>query len=251
MGSGPRRFRFRFMAGQSRQARQGLKGRAAQLLSRLACDGRAWKRAFMPAANPADTLRSLLQRPGPDASEIRALLDGLTLADTITAVRALSGAKLQGALWRAVAANEPIRVADLVPADCPAMKPVVFHGKNSLPAFSHFLKICFRPRPPEFAKILWGYNETSIKNLIGPGYYVVRDTPGEPLGGAAFDYREVPRERLPSWPEIRPNDVGLSRFIYNGTVDFMRRVSRIVFIGSATRSGRELGNYFVLARELD
>lgn len=205
----------------------------------------------MPDVNPADTLRSLLQRPSPDAAEIRALLDGLSLADTITAVRALSGTKLQGALWRAAAANATITVADLVPADHPVMKPVVFHGKNSLPAFSNFQKICFRPRPAEFSHMLWGYNETSIRNIIGPGYYVVHDTPGDTLGGAAFDYREIPGDRLPSWPEIRPNDIGLSRFIYNGTVDFMRRVSNIVFIGSATRLHRELGSYFVLARQLD
>lgn len=205
----------------------------------------------MAEDDPGATLRSLLERPSPDASQIGAFFDALRLGETIAAVRALSGAKLQSALWRAVARNAPVTVADLVPQDYPAMKPVVFHGKNSLPVFSHFQKICFRPRPAEFSHTLWGYNETSIRGVIGPGYYVVRDTPRDPLGGAAFDYRELPRDRLPSWPEIRANNVGLSRFIYNGTVDFVRRVSNLVFIGSATRLHRELGNYFVLARELD
>ena len=62
---------------------------------------------------------------------------------------------------------------------------------------------------------------------------------------------DIPAERLPSWPELRRNDVGVSRLVYNGTVDFMRRVARDVFIGSATRRGRELGSFFVLARELN
>ena len=49
---------------------------------------------------------------------------------------------------------------------------------------------------------------------------------------------------------IRPNTYRLSRFVYNGTVDYMRRVARDVFIGTATRDGHELGSYFVLVREL-
>jgi hypothetical protein len=32
-------------------------------------------------------------------------------------------------------------------------------------------------------------------------------------------------------------------------VDYMRRVSRHVLIGAATRNGRELGNYLILCRE--
>jgi hypothetical protein len=32
-------------------------------------------------------------------------------------------------------------------------------------------------------------------------------------------------------------------------IDYMRRVSQHVFIGAATRNGKELGNYFILCRE--
>ncbi len=32
-------------------------------------------------------------------------------------------------------------------------------------------------------------------------------------------------------------------------VDYMRRVARDVFIGSAHRGGKETGNYFVLCRD--
>jgi hypothetical protein len=197
-----------------------------------------------------ERLRGILESPEPKPGPIGELLDALSVGDRIAVVRSLSGRKLQRALWDAVATNPRVAVAELIPEGYPCMKPVVFHGKNSLPAFTEFQKICFRPRPSQLGHVLWGYNETSIKGLIGPGYYVVHDTPDDRLGGSAFDYREIPGERLPSWPELRTNDVGLSRFIYNGTVDFMRRVARDVFIGSATRQGRELGSYFVLAREI-
>ena len=67
--------------------------------------------------------------------------------------------------------------------------------------------------------------------------------------GAAVDYREVPPERPPGWPEVEPNDRGFSRFVFRDMVDYMRRVSRDVFIGSAHRGGKETGNYFVLCRD--
>ena len=48
---------------------------------------------------------------------------------------------------------------------------------------------------------------------------------------------------------MRPNDRGFSRFVYRDMVDYLRRVARDVFIGSAHRHGRELGNFFVLSRD--
>ena len=197
----------------------------------------------------AESLAEILARPEPDPKEVAYLFDELSMAGAVAAARSLSGRRLQGALWKAVEGNPRISTDDLVPADYPTMKPVVFHGKNSLPAFTEFEKICFRPANAR-ESVLWGYNETSIKSLVGPGYYVVHDTGKERLGGTAFDYRQLPDDRLPAWPEIRPNDAGLSRFVYNNTVDYMRRVAKKVFIGSATRNGKELGSYFVLVREL-
>ena len=113
-----------------------------------------------------------------------------------------------------------------------------------------FRKICCRPQAGDSTGQLWGYNDTTIASLIGPGYYVVHDTPGSQLGGSAFDYRELPANRVAGWPVIRPNTYRLSRFVYNGTVDYMRRVAANVFIGTATRNDRELGSYFILVREL-
>ena len=201
------------------------------------------------ASSPETDLIELLSRPNPKSAAIAAILDDLSIGDRILAVRSLSGRRLQRTLWNAVADAPRVITSDFVPGSYAPMKPVVFHGKNSLPVFSEFRKICCRPSSG-VADLLWGYNDTTLIPLIGPGYYVVHDTPDSPLGGCAFDYTQLPHDRASGWPEIRPNDRRLSRFVYNGTIDYMRRVADEVFIGSATRSGRELGSYFVLAREL-
>lgn len=200
--------------------------------------------------HPGATLKDLVSRPSPDAAGIADFLDGLSLADRIAAVRDLSGGRLQGALWNAVAGAQAVTTADMVPPDYPVLRPVIFHGKNSLPAFTEFQKICFRPEGDENAGVAWGYNETKIRNWIGAGYYELHDTPGAPLGGAAFDYTRLPAAKLPAWPEVKPNTAGLSRFIYAHMLDYMRRVSSDVFIGSAVRNGREMKSWFVVVREL-
>lgn len=182
--------------------------------------------------------------------KVRDVLDSASVRDSIATVRSLGGRRTQRALWNLVEDAERILTSDLLAADFEPMRPVVFHGKNSLPAFSEFRKICCRP-PAESAKgELWGYNDTSILPLIGPGYFVVHDTETSPLGGTAFDYRAVPTAHPPEWPEIRSNAAGISRFVYHKTVDYMRRVSGNVFIGSATRDEKEMGNYFILSRDL-
>ncbi len=201
-------------------------------------------------SQPGDTLKVLVGRPAPDATEISAFLDGLGLADRISAVRALGGGGLQGSLWRAVAGAERVTTDEMVPPDYPALRPVIFHGKNSLPAFTEFQKICFRPESGSGESVAWGYNETKIRHWIGAGYYVLHDTPDAPLGGAAFDYTRLPARTLPSWPEVRPNTSGLSRFIYANMLDYMRRVASEVFIGSAVARGREMKSYFIVVREL-
>jgi hypothetical protein len=200
-------------------------------------------------SQPGATLKELVSRPSPDAAEISAFLDALTLHDRIAAVRDLSGTGLQGALWKAAGAAARITTDDMVPPDYPALRPVIFHGKNSLPAFTEFQKICFRPEGAD-EDVAWGYNETSIRQLIGPGYYVLHDTPDASLGGTAFDYTRLPAKGLPAWPEVKDNMAGITRFIYGNMLDYMRRVSSDVFIGSAVRGGKEMGSYFIVVREL-
>ncbi len=201
-------------------------------------------------SQPDATLKELVTRPLPDAAEIAAFLDELPLPDRIAATRGLAGTALQGALWRAVSAAARVSTEEMVPPDYPALRPVIFHGKNSLPAFTEFQKICFRPQGAGNPAVAWGYNETRIRNWIGAGYYVLHDTPEAPLGGSAFDYTQLPAMTLPAWPEVRTNNAGLSRFIYANMLDYMRRVASEVYIGSAVRGGKEMSSYFIVVREL-
>jgi hypothetical protein len=197
-------------------------------------------------ATLADRLRAHLDADPPDRDAIAALLDGGTHAERMAAVTSLGGPALQGRLWTAVAGAPTVTLADLVPPDAPPLREVIFHGKNSLPAFTLFQKrFCW---PPEGAAAgrLWGYNHQALAWLTGPGYFVVHPEGDAP---AAIDYRLVPPAHPPNWPDVRPNDVGLSRFVYRDMVDYLRRVSRHVLIGRATRHGKDLPNYFVLCRE--
>jgi hypothetical protein len=63
------------------------------------------------------------------------------------------------------------------------------------------------------------------------------------------DYTQLPEGHPDDWPEIRPNDQGISRFVYGYMIDTLRRVSEHVTIGSAARKGKDLGSWFVLCRE--
>jgi hypothetical protein len=198
----------------------------------------------MPATG--ERLRGLLKGEQPDREAIAALLDAGGHAERMAAVTSLGGAALQGALWNAAAGGPPVTLDDLVPPDAPPLREVIFHGKNSLPAFTLFQKRFCRPAPGEPGDQLWGYNHQALAWLTGPGYFVVHPEGAAP---AAIDYRRVPPTHPPSWPPVRPNDVGFSRFVYRDMVDYLRRVSRHVLIGRATRHGKELPNYFVLCRE--
>ena len=191
-----------------------------------------------------ERLVALVSAEPVDRDAIARFLDGLGADDRRAAITALSGVRLQRRLYEAVAGAPRTTLADFVPPDAPPLREVIFHGKNSLAAFTLFQKrFCRSPRGRDE---LWGYNHQTLAWLTGPGYFVVHD---DRTRGAAIDYREVPPERPASWPEIQPNDRGFSRFVYKGMIDYMRRVSQHVFIGAATRNGKELGNYFILCRE--
>ena len=193
-----------------------------------------------------DRLRALLEPARPDPAEIARVLDGLSPADGVAAIRSLGGTTLQAKLYQAVAGAPPVTLADLVPPDMPPLREVIFYGKNSLPAFTHFQKRFCRPPGVRGQEELWGYNRAPLAWMTGPGYFVVHADARE---GAAIDYRQVPPEHPPAWPAIRPNSQGLSRFVFNNMVDYLRRVSRDVFIGSAYRGGKSINSYFLICRE--
>jgi hypothetical protein len=194
----------------------------------------------------ADRLHALLERPATSREEVASFLDGLSAADRLEVVRACGGARIQRRLYELAAGAPPVSIDEIVPPDLPPLREVIYHGKNSLLAFTLFQKRFCRPTPGADSHALWGYNHTNIGWLVGPGYFVCHTVDGP---GAAIDYREVPPTHPPSWPEIKPNDRGPSFFVYRDMVDYLRRVSRHVLIGSAHRHGKELGNYFMLCRE--
>ena len=49
-------------------------------------------------------------------------------------------------------------------------------------------------------------------------------------------------------PAIKPNSAGFSRFVYHNLRDYLRRVSRDVVIGEATRMDKPMNSYFMLSR---
>ena len=187
--------------------------------------------------------RDLVRGEPPDRRAIAAFLDGLSHVERVDAMHALGGARLQARLYAAVADAPRVTLTDLVPPDAPPLREVIFEGKNSLPAFTLFQKRFCRPSTGRGE--LWGYNHQALAWLTGPGYFVVHDD----RDGAAIDYRQVPPGQPPTWPEVRPNHRGFSRFVYHDMVDYLRRVSADVFIGRAHRGGKPRANYFLLCRE--
>ncbi len=163
--------------------------------------------------------------------------------------------RCQRTLYLKAEAADPLRLSDFVPDEAPAHTAVEHRGKNSLPLFRNFEKRFARSEGGR----VYGYNEGVLRPLIGPGYFVVRETEGAEVGRGAVvvDYFQVPE--LPDgvgpndWPEVKPNSRGLQMFIYNKTRDYMRRVAPGITIGSAwkTLRGRErpLNSYFVLMRK--
>lgn len=193
-----------------------------------------------------ERLVALLRAEPLDATHIASFLDGLAPAERVDAIGALAGAAIQRRLYGASAGAPRVTLGDLVSPTTPPLRQVIFHGKNSLPAFTRFEKRMCRPPGARGPDVLWGYNHQPFEWATGPGYFVVHE---DATRGAALDYRELPTAAPDGWPTVRPNDRGLSRFVYSHLVDYLRRVSRDVFVGSAFRDGRELGNFFVLCRE--
>lgn len=182
-----------------------------------------------------------------DLDDVGAFLDALHHEGRVAACRSLT-AKEQEALFDAAEGHRKITVEDIVPAGVEPLVPVPHWGKNSLPLFTTFQKVFCRPDDPKALEAgeLWGYNEQSLKTFTGPGYYVAYNlTDGEVL----VDYTRLPTGKAPGWPRIIPNSRRLSRFIYNGTQDTLRGVSRHVTIGRAARNGEWMPNWFVLVRE--
>ena len=196
----------------------------------------------------ARELAARLTETPTDPRRISDLLDSLEHERRVAAIRSL-GRGAQRRLYAAVDAFREVRLEDLVPEGVGDMVTVRHFGKNTLPAFTHFEKRFCRPAGADARKPgrLFGFNFQSLAPLTGPGYFVATDDPNR--REVLIEYTQLPEAHPDGWPEIRPNDRGLSRFVYGYMIDTLRRVSEHVTIGSAARKGRDLGSWFALCRE--
>jgi len=193
-------------------------------------------------------LKALIaQRPVRPAA-VAEMLDGMTHVQRVGAVRAL-GRSEQSRLYEAVDGFRTVRLEHLVPPSTHDFTPVRHYGRNTLPLFTHFEKRFCRPKGADPVKPgeLYGFNFQSMAVVTGPGYFIAREDPVRPE--VLVDYNLVPPAHPDGWPDIRPNDRGLSRFVYGYMIDTLRGVSEHVTIGSAARKGRDLGSWFILCRE--
>ena len=105
-------------------------------------------------------------------------------------------------------------------------------------------------RATDDGSVVYGYNEGSTRKFVGPGFFVAGMDDSE--GTIGIDYYRVPPQGavLPAgWPTVRPNEKGISRFVYAKMIDYLRRVSQHVSVGRAVRKGKVTNNYFVLCRK--
>lgn len=195
------------------------------------------------------TLTTLVQRRA-DAKVIGEHLDALSQAQRVAELMSLPASD-QKTLYELVADAPPVDLEFYVPASVPAGREVIHFGKNDQPAFRTFQKRWCRP--VGFSDRLYGYNETVVRPLIGPGYFVAHETEGggrDPRGAIVVDYYQVPEGPVAEgWPLVRPNHRGLQRFVYFETRDYMRRCSTHCSIGVAYKQERKVMGHFVLCRD--
>ena len=183
--------------------------------------------------------------------EISQYLDSLSHDERLAECQSLSGND-QKLLFRKAADSPPLDFEFYVPAGTPPLTQVIHHGKNSQPAFRNFQKRWCRPADRDDQ--LYGYNETVVRSLIGPGYFVAHETDDggrDPRGAVVVDYFMTPPSdgKAPGWPDVKPNSSGLQRFVYNQTRDYMRRVSAHVSIGEAHKLEKKVMGWFILCRD--
>jgi hypothetical protein len=152
----------------------------------------------------------------------------------------------QAKLFEAAKGFRPVTLDDFVPPGTDPLVEVIHHGKNTLPAFTHFQKRFCKPPSSESQEVLYGYNHQTMAPFTGPGYYCARpDKEGE----VAIDYTKIPPSKPDAWPPIAPNEQRLGRFVYSGMVDMMRGISTHVSIGRAFKNGDWMDAWFVLCRQ--
>jgi len=183
-----------------------------------------------------------------DLPRLREVLGGLGHIGRVETIRKWDG-RTQARLYEAAKGFMPVTLGTYVPDGTGPLIEVIHHGKNSLPAFTHFQKRFCKPKEGASQEELWGYNHSGahITGPVGPGYFVVHGAPDD--GEIDIDYTRLPSAKPDGWPTILPNDSRLSRFVYNGLVDRMRAISSHVTIGRGMKGKEFFDAWFVLCRE--
>jgi len=190
------------------------------------------------------TLGELLDRPDIELAEITGHLDALNHPERVDQVMALNK-RQQIKLWEISDRSKPLTLDYLVPPDAKPLQYFPFEGKNSLPIDKRFQKVFYF----DSQRNVCGYNKQPLMWLTGPGYFVVQMNPRSPKYEIQIDYTRIPAEHPPGWPEIKSNDVFPAMFIYGGTKDNLRWVSKDVVMGRAYKMGEDpMPNWFVLCR---
>ncbi len=190
------------------------------------------------------TLIDLLNRSDITLPVVTAFLDEQNHPERVEQSRAL-GNKQQRKLWEIAKNSKPLSFDYFVPKNAKTLDPYPFEGKNSLPAFTKFQKVFYLDKD----RNLCGYNNAWIGRLVGPGYYMVQMNPKAEEYEVQVDYTRIPTEHPQGWPEIKSNDIFPTMFVYGGTKDNLRWVSKDVVIGRAFKMGESpMPNWFVLCR---
>jgi hypothetical protein len=182
--------------------------------------------------------------PTVDRKEIAHVLDDVGDQVRIETVAELGKREL-AKLFDAAADNDPLTLDHFVPPGVPPLTEVIHQGKNSLLLFSRFQKRFSRPPGDTGLRELWGYNEQEFRFFTGPGYFVAYEQGKDVI----VDYTRVPAAKPDSWPAILPTSARLSRFIYHGTNDLLRRVSQHVSVGRQRKGEQPRDAWFVLVRK--
>ena len=191
-------------------------------------------------------LQELLSTKPIDMDAVSAHLDAMPHEERVAEVRSI-GLRLQRDLFNAADGWATIDLEHFIPQKVPNKHFVKHYGKNSLPLFTHFEK--HFARPVDDAKEGWGFNESGdfVKTVVGPGWFITRK--GDKAGEVDIDYYRIPGRQLDGAPALKPNNSGLSYFVYGNMVDVMRKVSDHVSVGNAVKNGGRTDNYFLLTRE--
>ena len=191
------------------------------------------------------TLKEMLSSSLVKLPEVTLHLNNLNHPERIAQCMAL-GNKEQQKLWEIAEHSKPLSLEYVVPRDAPPLQFFPFEGKNSLPLFTRFQKVFYLDKD----RNVCGYNNAGIGWLVGPGYYMCQMNPKAPELEIQVDYTRIPTEHPQGWPEIKSNDVFPTMFVYGGTKDNLRWVSKDVVIGRAFKMGEKpMPNWFVLCRQ--